>query len=111
MHQESKKICKITSEILLYLMSQGYYKVVFDIDVKDHIFTLKFNLKNVPKDVILYMDRKINSEREYEIEEYGWELMGESTESNELEMIGLIVDKLEIEQKGDTTYFTLIRKG
>lgn len=108
---EQKKTCKIIDEFVLYLMRKGQKKVNVDINLDNENETIiKVKTNNLKPEVIDKLMKYINQERELEIEEYGWELMGESDVSNELELVGLLIDRLDIEFEGENCILILRRK-
>ncbi len=107
---EIKKECKIVDELCLYLMKHGYMDLDISIRRADKLFLLTIKSPKCNSDIISAMDEYINREREIAIEEYGWELMGESDCQSDLEMIGLLIDKLEIDDSEDEyTKFIITR--
>ena len=96
---EIKKDAKIVDEILLYLLKNDH----------DEVF-ITFKCTKLSDDIIKSMDKYINKERELEMEEYGWELMGESDGQSDLSMVGLLIDKLTIDNSNpDYTVLKLTR--
>lgn len=106
---ELKKGCKIVDEIALFLMRNGHLDLNIAIKQEDKSFFIEIITSSCSEELCNQMDAQINMCRELEIEEYGWELMGESDATNELELIGLLVDKLTIEHKNGKTIFRMVR--
>ena len=94
---EIKKGCKIIDEIVLYIMKNGYRKMDISIDKTGADLKVIIVTDKMEEELLNVMDKYINTERELEIEEYGWELMGESDAQSELGLVGLLIDKLEID--------------
>lgn len=107
---EIKKSCKIVSELLLYLMKNGHHQVTFKIDYDETITKFIFTVKECSSSVISHLAENLNKGRKYEFEGYYWELMGESDSANELEIIGLLVDGIEIVEVGENTILTITRE-
>ncbi len=103
---EVKKGCKILDEVILFLMKNGHLNLDIKINKDEKVLSLEIKTKKASDSLIKEMDEYINRERELEVEEYGWELMGESDCENGLELIGLLVDKLEIfnDDESSTTF-------
>lgn len=109
---EYKKDCKIIDEITLYLMKNGYLKLSVDIEFKDNTLTFVIKTDKCREKVIQTIDKQINVPRELEVEEYGWELMGESDAQSELCLVGLLIDYVTIDDSNpDSTIFTFVRKN
>ena len=107
---EIKKDCKIIDEIILYLMKNGYRKMDVSIDKSTNTLKVIIKTSKLTEEMLHFMDKYINTERELEIEEYGWELMGESDAQSELGLVGLLIDKLEIDNsKEDITKLIITR--
>lgn len=104
---ETLKNAKIVEEIFAYLLEKGCKKVDISIEVLDDEIkfqvTIKFNKK-----IIIEMKEDIYCSREQELEEYGWELMGEDEECK-LHTLGMLVDKYETEIDGDNIIITFHR--
>ncbi len=45
------------------------------------------------------MEEKIERQREIEVETYDWELMGDTDSQNELDVLGLLIDSINIEKE------------
>lgn len=107
--QRNQKICKIIEELSLYLMDNYIYDLNIDIkqyDDKD-ILTFKFNETN--QEVKEFILSKIKGERDIEIEEYGWELMGEGASDDDLGIINALVDEIEYDDNDNKTIIRMIR--
>lgn len=108
---EQKKICKIIDEISLYFLRKGYndfsMHISYDFENKT---VITFNLGVISKDMDEKLKKFIGLKREKEVEEYGWELLGESDSSADLEMIGLLIDSIDIEIANNETRIILTRK-
>ena len=104
---EIKKGCKIIDELILYIMKNGHRKMDLSIDKTSDVLKVIIKTDKMEDSLLEVMDKYINTERELEVEEYGWELMGESDAQSELGMVGLLIDKLEIDN-ADPNHTTLI---
>lgn len=107
---EAKKDCKILDEILLYLMKK--HIECFDIHFEYTNQEVSYIIKTKPldKDTISFMKEHINQKRELEIEEYAWELMGESDCQSELNLVGLLIDEISVDESDISTTLTLKRR-
>ncbi len=109
---EYKKDCKIIDEITLYLMKNGYLKLNIDITFESDALTFIIKVPKCSQHIIETIDKQINVPRELEVEEYGWELMGESDAQSELCLVGLLIDYVTIDNTNDnSTIFTFVRKN
>lgn len=108
---EIKKGCKIIDEITLYLMKHGHLKLDIQIDKAETELVVVIKTNKCEQWLIDNISNNINLERELEVEEYGWELMGESDAQSELGLVGLLVDQVTVDDTDPSfTVFKLIRK-
>ncbi len=108
---EIKKACKIMEEFMLYLLKSGFLKVDSNISIEREQTTFTFETKKCKDKFCTQVEEFLNVGREFEVEEYGWELMGESDATNELELLGLLVDTVDIKHENEKTIFRIIRKN
>lgn len=108
--KEGKKISKIVDELFLYFIKHGHSNVNFNVNIDEVNVVIDITLDNVDAKVIDKLNERISQDRELEIEEYGWELMGESDCSNELELIGLLVNSFTHTVVDNKDVLTFIRK-
>ncbi len=108
-YHELKKDAKIVDEILLYLLKNNDDDISIDISRNEDKIIFSFKISKLSKEALSYMDKYINKEREIEVEEYGWELMGESGSQSDLGMVGLLIDKMSILEEDNHTVLKLIR--
>lgn len=109
-YHELKKDAKIIDEILLYLLKHDYDDVSIHVKRGKEEFQITFKCGKLSKEIVECMDKYINKERELEVEEYGWELMGESDSQSDLGMVGLLIDKMLVDDSDpEYTVLKLIR--
>ncbi len=107
---EIKKDTKIVDEILLYLLKNDHDEVSINIKREHDEVFITFKCTKLSDEIIKSLDKYINKERELEMEEYGWELMGESDGQSDLSMVGLLIDNLTIDNSNpDYTVLSLVR--
>ena len=106
---EMKIIAKIIHEISFYFMRHGI--TVFDIKTElseeDIVFTVI--AKDLAPEMVKKMKEMVNRARELEVETYGWELLGDSDEKSELDILGLLIDTLEVQRIGNQDVLTMVR--
>lgn len=106
---EYKKVGKISDEILTYFMKNGYKDIGYQIEIEDEKIFVYVYVKNIKdseeKDVIDAFDSK----RNYSVEEYGWELLGESESSNELALVGMLFDRFYYTNEDGIAKIKLVR--
>ena len=93
-----KKTIKLTNELMGYCFNAGIRKLCVDIDnqVDRVIITIQGRTPKDIEDEIHELRILLNSQKEPQMEEYYWELMGETDHTQELSLVGMIIDRAEI---------------
>ena len=94
MHEKGKNI-KIIDEFLMYLIDKGYTKINIDFNYELNPTQFVIKVYEPKEDLLSCLQDEIYVDRDEELEEYGWELMGVCDFSNELSQLGMLVDKVE----------------
>lgn len=94
--KEIKIVSQIIQELSLFLMFHGYthYGLHFERHHGHETFTVTLHEKN--EAMLDTMKEKISRAREQEIEAYYWELLGDMDSSSELDIMGLLIDEIDI---------------
>ncbi|QSX05164.1 hypothetical protein JYG23_10775 [Sedimentibacter sp. zth1] len=112
MHNEIQKTTKIIDEFMALFIKKGCNEI--DMKLKKEIETTKIFLvvhdTNLSNNEINNLNELLNIQRQYEVEEYYWELMGETSNEDELFLIGSMIDKAVIEKKKNNLYIEITRK-
>lgn len=112
MHNEIQKTARIVDEIVSLFLKKGSNDI--DIKIKRKIdythIILTINNSSISDDAVDRLDEFLNIQRQSEIEEYYWELMGETSNEDELFLIGSMVDSATVKKNDNTLYIELIRK-
>jgi uncharacterized protein YjaG (DUF416 family) len=112
MRHEIKKICKIVDELTTLLLKEDTNEVDFKIkktDIDTTIYITDYNTKYQQADVE-DLKQCLNVQRQHEVEEYYWQLVGECDNDSELTVIGAMIDKAEIELRDGNLYMVLVRE-
>lgn len=112
MRHEIKKICKIVDELTTLLLKEDTNEVDFKIKrlpEETRIYITDYNTKYDQAAVDDLM-QCLNVQRQHEVEEYYWQLVGECDCDSELTVIGAMIDQAIIELKDGNLYMTLIRE-
>lgn len=112
MRHEIKKICKIVDELTTLLLKEDTNEVDFKIkrsDEETRIYIVDYNTKYTASDVE-DLNQCLNVQRQHEVEEYYWQLVGECDCDSELSIIGSMVDEAIIELKDGNLHIELRRK-
>ncbi len=112
MKHETKKICKIVDELTTLLLQEGRGLVEFKInrlDDKTIISIVDYDTDYSQKEVD-DMIECFNVQRQHEVEEFYWQLVGEVDNDSELTIVGVMVDSAEVELRDGNLYIELVRK-
>ena len=98
MKHNKKRISKIVDELINYLFSIGATDININIQERseEYKIIITSNYKEGKDNKINKLIKALNAPKIEEIEEYYWELAGESDVGSELHLIGMMVDKAEV---------------
>lgn len=108
MLEKSKKVLRMQNELLKYLIIKKAKKVESIYEEKENFYEVTLSAKlNMSEKEIEFLISKFskNKEREYE---YFWELMGESLEEDELELLFTLADDVRIYYENNILKFVLV---
>lgn len=96
---ETLKNAKIVEEIFAYLLEKGCSKINVTLEIKETetVFTV---VLDYDEQLLKKLKKDIYCSREQELEEYGWELMGEN-ECEELHTLGMLIDNYDATVEDD----------
>ena len=105
MIHEEKKVAKIIEELTMFFFTVGADTIESKIKREDHtdIIWISANYNPEYKDELYYLDEYLNKEKNDGLEDIYWELVGSGDpgESSQLLLIGMMIDKAEINIKDD----------
>lgn len=107
--QKNQKICKIIEELSLYILENSSSNLNIDIQQKNNQTILTFIMDKCQDNIKEFILSKIKGERDKEIEEYGWELMGEGASDDDLGIINCLVDDISYVESGDKSIVRMVR--
>lgn len=107
--QEIKIISQIIQELSLFLMFHGYTHFGLNFERHDGHEKFVITLHEKNKAMLSIMKEKISRKRESEIEAYYWELLGDMDSSSELDIMGLLIDTIDIVESKEQISITLTR--
>lgn len=111
MNHDQKKIGKIIGELTMYLLKNGHQSIGLHVTSLTDRFEIDLHLDACSMDLGLLLKETLLQERDHSLEEYGWELMGESDQSGELNLLGMCIDEVIFDEEGDCLqHIKLIRK-
>ena len=101
MTHEEKKVAKIVEELTLFFFAIGADRMESGISRKDNrvIITFEANYQSEYEDRIHSLEKYMNEPKNEGFEDIYWELAGSGDpgESSQLLLIGMMIDKAEIE--------------
>jgi hypothetical protein len=111
MNNEIQKTTKIIDELSSLLVNNGSAEI--DIKLKfsnvcTAIFITDYNT-SLTDEQIYNLDKFLNIPRQTEVEEYYWGLMGETSDDDELFLVGSMIDSAKLDLKDGNLYIELIR--
>lgn len=111
MKHQHKRVSKVADELITYLFSIGATDIDVHIKEKPEHFeiSLKSNYKEGENNKIQRMLEALQTPKQEEIEEYYWELAGASDVGTELPLIGMMIDKTEVNWQQDYLEIVLYR--
>ena len=112
MTHERKKNIRIVDELISYCYLKGAHHISINLDVDNDImaFTLKCNITSLTKGDLDYLDTSLTVPRCHEMEEYYWELAGDTEGENELSLVGMMIDDVFIDFTEDILTIKVKRK-
>lgn len=113
MRHEVKKICRIVDELTTLFLRDDTDEVDFKIKReggKSVITMIDYNT-HFDDAYVLHLSEILNGQRQAEIEEYYWQLAGETDEGDELTLIGAMIDSAKVEKREGNLYVTLTRRS
>lgn len=114
MIHEEKKATKIIEELTMYFMSVGATEIHTGLKKEENRMILTFDSNYHPdyEENLNQMEKMLNEPRNDGMEDIYWELAGSGDpgESNQLLLLGMMIDEVESERKSGRIYLTLTRE-
>lgn len=111
MHNEIQKTTKIIDEISSLLVNNGSLEIDIKLrlnNVCTKIFITDYNTR-LNQEQIDSLSQFLNIPRQTEIEEYYWGLMGETSDDDEMFLVGSMIDSAKFELKDGNLYIEIVR--
>lgn len=109
MNHEVKKMGKMIDELISFLLKKNLKHIKTSIDIEDEYTLITIEFDNLSAEVTSLLQETLSQERDASMEEYAWELMGESDASGELNLLGMCTDEFKMEQTDTKTKIYLKR--
>lgn len=114
MVHEEKKVAKIVEELTLYFFAVGANEIQSKILREDNMAVISMQANYHPdyREQLYSLDENLNSPRNDGIEDIYWELVGsgEPGEQSQLLLIGMMIDKAEIDLQEESVKLKLYKE-
>ena len=113
MRHEVKKISRIVDELVTFFLRKDTDEV--DVSIKrsteQTVIRLIVHGTHFDSDFITHLEESLNIQRQHEIEEYYWQLAGETDCDTEITLVGAMVDSATIGEIDGDLCIEMIRKN
>lgn len=114
MLHEERKISKIAEELTVYFLAIGADHISSEIKIEDGQATIHFRANYRPEyeERLEDVEKYLKEQKDDGVEDIYWELAGSGDpgESSQLLLVGLMIDKAEIEIQDGAVKLTLSKK-
>ena len=107
-----EKNLKIVNELITYFNKLGNTNVHIDLssDNENSYFNIYGEVETICSDEIASLIKILNTPRQHEIEQYYWNLGGESEYDSELTLVGMMINKAKVSYENKILKISLIRE-
>ncbi len=109
MKSHDKKIGKIIEEITTFLISKGCNNFMINIIRRIDKDIIVFKISNIIEKAIYELKKGLEPNKNVQLEEYGWGLLGECNITNQLQIVSMCIDSCNFKTKNSTTIMTIIK--
>lgn len=111
MKHDIKKVSKIIDELSTFCLMHGTSTMNIKVENNDDHFKISFDLNCIDYEdkKVARLEKLLNIPRQTEMEEFYWELTGESDHDSELSIVGMMIDKVEFIKKDKSLKIILYR--
>lgn len=111
MRHENKKVCRIVDELTTWLLQEDTNEI--DLKIKKcedrTLIRLVDYGTHLTDEDIEEISRTLNCQRQHEVEEYYWQLAGESDCDQELLLLGAMIDEAIVRKEDGNLILELTR--
>lgn len=108
--QENQKISRIINEFSLFILENHSDNFNFSINLIDSTFVLKFTTDRIEGELREKLETELIPEHDFDLEEYGWEICGDGDGTDDLALIGALIDSVEYVDTDKETSVIMKRK-
>lgn len=106
---EAKVNAKIIQQLSFFLMTNRVKDFHIHVQPTDNGVQFTISSKDITRELRDYMMEKANKKRELEVEIYGFELLGDESAHNELDVLGAFIDRMETYTEKDIHHLIITR--
>jgi hypothetical protein len=109
---EAKKDAKIIDEIVTFVIKNGFDNINIDINRTSETSTITFKMRHTRRteEMFTTIVDELNTHQEVEIEEFYWQLLGESDDEYNFSLLGTIVEDVRYYHEGDDSFLEFKRR-
>ncbi len=106
-----EKSIRIINELIVFFNNHGAtdININFISNESNSNYIISAKINPLSQDDLLLLSNTLNLPRQHEVEEYYWNLGGDSEDSSELDLIGMMIDNSTITYENDFLTINLIR--
>ena len=107
-----EKNLKIVNELITYFNKLGNSIVHIDLssDNENSYFNIYGEIKNFSDQELQSLIKILNTPRQHEVEQYYWNLGGESEYDSELSLVGMMINTAKVSYENNILKISLIRE-
>ena len=107
-----EKNINIINELIAYFYKLGTVDVHIDLssDNENSYFNIYGQVDSISKDELESLANILNTPRQYEVENYYWNLGGECEFDSELTLVGMMINSAKISYKDGNLKISIIRE-
>ena len=112
MKHEAKKIAKIVDEMLTYFLYNynARSEILVDPAPGEYRITVTCTGVDMSDEAFAALSQRLVVARQPELEDYYWQLTGETDESSEMSLVGMMCDSIDVTRDGSTITLRMVRK-
>ncbi len=101
MSHEAKKVSKLVDELLTYFLQHFNAAAQITVEPSPDAYRLHLRFTGAGRDeaVTNELRKRLQVQRQPELEDYYWQLAGEQDDSNELMLVGMMCDRIEVRRE------------
>ncbi len=110
--KSAKKSIKLVNELMNFYFSVGIKSVQVKVehDKRKTEICITGEIEDISLKQLEDLEMSLNTAREKQVEEYYWELAGENNQSQELSLVGMMIDKAEVNYENNELMIKIARE-